>query len=118
MGCEIIMEKKKSKSKIVFILTIVFLVITIICFLYGNHVKQEYDEYWEEHLTDDIKVKSGKMTESEFNRIKRQEDKLEKTQDITEKASFILGGCTIVLLATGIVLKVKENKSLKGGYKN
>lgn len=99
-----------KKSNIFFIITAIFIIITIGCFFYKNSSYQEYDNYMGEHMAEDIALKNGRITQSEYSAIQSRKDHLLKTSDNANIIFYVSGGITIILLATSVVLKVKENK--------
>lgn len=105
--------KRHSKAKIVFILTIIFVVVTIGCFIYKNNCNQQYDEYWEEHLTDDIALKNHRINQSEFDLNQKRKTKLEKASDTADKIFIVSTGVTVISLVSGIVILIVEKKKNK-----
>ncbi len=107
----------KNNFKILFILGSVFLIITIIfmClhFYWRNVVgdadlgKNGYYGYWlaQSQYEDNI------ISRLEFKEIEKEFNNIKAICSFFKYASFSFGGITIIILITGIVLKIKE----KGG---
>lgn len=109
----------KSNSKVLFILVGVFLIITIIfmClhFYWRNVVgdadlgKNGYYGYW----LAQSQYENNIISRLEFKEIEKEFNNIKTTCSFFKYASFSSGGITIIILITGIVLKIKE----KGGIK-
>ena len=59
------MENLK-KSKILFIVTIILVIITIGCLFYKNSCKQKERDYLSQHMTDDIELKYESINQYEY----------------------------------------------------
>ena len=121
-----------KKTKIIFILAAICIIITGICIFTWSNYQNEADKYvWSKDYSDDYKYDVDKqMIEREYNqgRISYSEyqDKLSKINAQTDKRNeninqnhadkmlvicYCMGVVTVILFAIGIVLKVKEKKN-------
>lgn len=111
--------KLKNKFKLLFILTGVGLLITIIfvcLFFYWNSIEE--DAYWGEngyygYNLARLNYEDNFISRSEFKEVEKEYRNIEKTTNFFEYGIFATGGITVILLITGIALKIKE----KGGIK-
>lgn len=99
-----------KKSKILFIVTIVFIIITIGLFFYKNSCKQKERDYLSNHMTDDISLKNKKIKQYEYDQIQEQKSELWKSRTTSENIFFASCGITAVLLVSGIVVFIIEKK--------
>ncbi len=99
-----------KKSKILFILAIVFVIITIGCLFYKNSCNQKNYELWEEHMADDIALKNGKITQAEFDKLQRQKSKSKESSDTADIIFSVAVGITVITLASGVVVLIIEKK--------
>ena len=99
-----------KKSKILFIVTIIFIIITIGLFFYKNNCKQNERDYLSNHMTDDISLKYKKINQYEYDQIQKQKSKLWKSRTTSENIFFVSCGITIVFLVSGIVVFIVEKK--------
>ena len=99
-----------KKSRILFIITIIFVAVTIGLFFYKNSCHQKEDEFLEEHMTDDVKLEWHEITQSDIDRAKRQEDELYKARETSDIIFNVAVGITTITLASGVVLFIIEKK--------
>lgn len=101
---------KHNKSKILFIITIVLIIITIGCLFYKNSCKQKERDYLSEHMTDDIKLKYKSINQYEYEQIQEQKNELWKMRTTSE--NIFLASCviTVIFLVSGIVVFIIEKK--------
>ena len=99
-----------KKSKILFIVTIIFIIITIGLFFYKNNCKQNERDYSSNHMTDDISLKYKKINQSEYDQIREQKNQLRKSRITSETIFFASCGITIVFLVSGVVVFIIEKK--------
>lgn len=101
-----------KKSKIFFILTAVFVIITIGTFFYMNSREQICVDFLNEHpeLTSESEREWKKISESEYKQVRSQYLRYDKANSNAEMIFKISVGITVVLLATGIVLVIVEKK--------
>lgn len=105
-----------KKSKIFFILTIVFVIITIGTFFYKNSCKEKADAL----MTDtpennrafalDIAVKNGSMTQAEADAITSKRNKIYDDEKNSEIIFGVSTAITIATLVTGIGFSIKEKR--------
>lgn len=111
--------KPKNKSKLLFILTGVGFLIAIIfvcLFCYWNSIEE--DAYWGEngyygYNLARLNYEDNFISRSEFKEVEKEYRNIEKTTNFFEHGIFVTSGITVILLITGIYLKIKE----KGGVK-
>lgn len=103
-------NRKIKKSKILFIITIIFVAITIGCLFYKNSCKQKERDYMDKHMTDDVSLKWGEINQSEYDQIREEENELYKSRRTSEKIFFASCGITVVFLVSGIVVFIVEKK--------
>lgn len=99
-----------KKSKILFIVTIILVIITIGCLFYKNSCKQKERDYLSEHMTDDIELKYKSINQYEYEQIQEQKSELWKSRTTSENifwASCIITG---IFLVSGIVVFTIEKK--------
>ena len=99
-----------KKSKILFIVTIIFIIITIGLFFYKNNCKQNERDYLSNHMTDDISLKYKKINQYEYDQIQKQKSELWKSRTTSENIFFVSCGITIVFLVSGVVVFIVEKK--------
>lgn len=109
--------KSKSKAKLLFILAGIGIVMTIIFGSLHFHWKNVtgdadlgvngYYGYW----LAQSEYESNIISRSEFKEIEKEFNSIKKTRDVFKYISFASGGITIIILITGVALKIKE----KGG---
>lgn len=100
-----------KKSTIAFALTVIFVTISIVIMSYSTYyynttfadgrdefyrVRQEYED--------------GYVTREKFDTIKAKHNSQIDMRNVLRYSPYATGGIALVLLATGIVLKVKEKK--------
>ena len=110
------LEKKqppKVKSKILFIITVILAVITIICLIYKNNCNQKYDEYMSNHMADDIALKWHSIDQSEYNRIEEKKAELRSASNMADHIFIISTATTVVVFVAGVILKIKEKTQNK-----
>ena len=108
-----------KKSKIFFILTIVFVILSIGTFFYKNSCEEKADAL----LTDtpennrafalDVALRNGTITLAEADAIRSKRDKIYDNEKNSEIIFGISTAITIATLIIGIVFKIKENKEIK-----
>ena len=103
-------NRRLKKSKILFIVTIIFIIITIGLFFYKNNCKQNERDYLSNHMTDDISLKYKKINQSEYDQIREQKNQLHKSRTTSETIFFASCGITIVFLVSGVVVFIIEKK--------
>ncbi len=103
-------NRRLKKSKILFIVTIIFIIITIGLFFYKNSCKQKEHDYLSNHMTDDISLKYKKINQYEYDQIQKQKSELWKSRTTSENIFFVSCGITIVFLVSGIVVFIVEKK--------
>ncbi len=108
-----------KKSKIFFIVAVVFLIATIICICIVNNMTNEFDNnVWKKDYNEEYKAeieykRTGDRTKlNEIQKEKEEMSKLEHKRDTMFIVSIISGGITVALLSTGIVFKVKEKRGI------
>lgn len=109
----------KNKSKLFFILTgigILIIILFVGLFCYWNVIEE--DAYWGNngyygYNLARLNYEDNFISRSEFKEVEREYKNIEKTTNFFEYGIFVTGGITVILLITGIALKVKE----KGGVK-
>ena len=126
-------EYKMKKSRKFFIITAIFLILTIICIIVWSNYQNKADKnVWNRGYRTDYQYETDKtMLERQYNQgtlsfseYQEKVDKLNKEYDkgkenkeqdyanIMLVVSCCLGAVTIILLSTGIVLKVKEKHKI------
>ena len=106
-------QTKMIKSRLLFVLTAIFILITIGCFIYKSQCEERFDDYIAEHMTDDIALKWKTITQAEYDSIQKKEDNLRHKMNTSAIICTISAGITGVLFITGTVLKIVEVRKEK-----
>ncbi len=108
-------EKKKVKmSRIFFILTAVFVIITIVAYKYENNCYEKEMDYVDNEYKEAGSLRyCNAITEEEYKEICNQSAELGETHSKSQKMLHISEGITVVMLAAGIVFKIIEKKEEK-----
>ena len=109
-----------KKSKIFFIATVIGLIITIICICIEKKMTKEFDNnVWKKDSSVYLKAEvEYEMTgdRTKLNRYEEEQEemsKLEDKRDILLAVYIVTGGITVIMLVTGIILKIKEKTKNK-----
>lgn len=103
-----------KKSKILFILTIIFVVISIGSFFYKKSCEEKADELLADTPENnrafalDIALKNGSITQAEADEIRSNRDEIHENEKKSEIIFGVSITITIIILITGIVFKIKE----------
>lgn len=101
-----------KKSKSLFILAIVFLIITVGLIFYTIYCEQKNDDYTYTHIyaEEQVKLEIGEITQSEFDNLQNQRHKLDKRYSTARTSSIVSGGFTALFLVSSIVLFAVEKR--------
>lgn len=105
-------KTKRNKSKLFFILAIIFIVITVISIgltIYYNKIFNDIATSNEEYEATLNFYRTGNS--KQIDRIYDQASQMENLSNIFLIVSFCIGGVSVVFVIVGIILKIKE----KGG---
>jgi len=100
-----------KKSKIFFILTAVFVIITIVAYKYENACYEKEMDYVDNEVKEaSTSVGTHIISEDEYKEILNHSAELGETHSKSQKMLHISAGITVALLVTGIVLVIVEKK--------
>lgn len=99
-----------KKSNLFFILTAIFVIITIGTFFYMNSREQICVDFQNEHPELTLETARERISETEYEQVRSQYLRYDKANSNAETIFKISLGITVALLATGIVLVIIEKK--------
>lgn len=102
-----------KKSNLFFILTAIFVIITIGTFFYRNSREQICVDFQNEHPELGLETLRERISETEYKQVRSQYVRYSKANSNAEMIFKISLGITVALLATGIVLVIIEKKKKK-----
>lgn len=107
-------KPRHRKSNIFFVLSSIFMILTIICFCFEqyfskNIVYKEMDKYYYGKLQ--YESKYPLISKAEYEELEDKYKYVDSIDNIIFYSGFAVGGITIVFLILGIIFKIKE----KGG---
>lgn len=108
-------KKQKNGARILFILTIIFLVITIIITIVDIN-REDGDIMAELNYRTAVEMNNmynSDMAKRELQEAKRELQKEKLINNIYEYGRYVCAGITLVLFSTSVILKIKD----KGGIK-